>query len=213
MNQLLPIVASSPLPALVAAAGERASIRVLEFFAASGAGAAAPLRQIHRARSERSGRNYFTAAMISPPALCRAPRPRLVHRRRRKSRGFLRGLHLQACRRGCDQGHAVASIRAMPAKRAPSLLPALRPMPPTDDTPRKPRRRPRSGENMAGRLMHPGSTRGARSGGCRPSTPNPPSPERALRAELFYRGNDFATRTAPIATRFPAPARRSSRAR
>jgi hypothetical protein len=106
MNQLLPIVASSPLPALVAAAGERASIRVLEFFAASGAGAAAPLRQIHRARSERSGRNYFTAAMISPPALCRAPRPRLVHRRRRKSRGFLRGLHLQACRRGCDQGHA-----------------------------------------------------------------------------------------------------------
>jgi site-specific recombinase XerC len=35
MNQLLPIVASSPLPALVAAAGERASIRFLEFFAAN----------------------------------------------------------------------------------------------------------------------------------------------------------------------------------
>jgi hypothetical protein len=87
-----------------------------------------------------------------------------------------------------------AAIRAMPWPRSG---PCPRNARPRNDTPRKPRRRPRSGENMAGRLMHPGSTRGARSGGCRPSTPNPPSPERALRAELFYRGNDFATRSLP----------------
>src|SRR5580704_16314363 len=85
-----------------------------------------------------------------------------------------------------------SSNRVKPSSTCPAIShAAARRRPPTDDTPRKPRRRPRSGENMAGRLMHPGSTRGARSGGCRPSTPNPPSPERALRAELFYRGNDF----------------------
>jgi len=91
-----------------------------------------------------------------------------------------------------------SSNRVKPSSTCPAIShAAARRMPPTDDTPRKPRRRPRSGENMAGRLMHPGSTWGARSGGCRPSTPNPPSPERALRAELFYRGNDFATRSLP----------------
>jgi hypothetical protein len=35
MNQLVPVRASTTLPALVAAAGERASMRFLEFFAAN----------------------------------------------------------------------------------------------------------------------------------------------------------------------------------
>jgi hypothetical protein len=35
MNQLIPIIASSKLPVLIAAAGERASLRFLEFFAAN----------------------------------------------------------------------------------------------------------------------------------------------------------------------------------
>ena len=54
--------------------------------------------------------------MISPPALCRAPRPIADAENREVS---------QACRRGCDQGHAVASIRTMPAKRAPSVAPGV----------------------------------------------------------------------------------------
>ena len=153
MNQLLPIVASSPLPALVAAAGERASIRVLEFFAASGAGAAAPLRQIHRARSERSGRNYFTAAMISPPALCRAPRPRLVQSPTPKIARFPARftspsvppwLRSRPCR-GLDQGHA-RETRALvaPGVTADAALGARGASPRRPAAPRH-NRRPRKG--------------------------------------------------------------------
>jgi hypothetical protein len=35
MNELVPIAARTTLPAIIAAAGERASLRVLQFFAAN----------------------------------------------------------------------------------------------------------------------------------------------------------------------------------
>jgi integrase/recombinase XerC len=64
MNQLVPI-GSPALPALVAAAGERASIRFLEFFAAN-------IRNPHTRRVYYRAAEEFLAWCASPPRL---PRP------------------------------------------------------------------------------------------------------------------------------------------
>src|SRR6516164_6403967 len=64
INQLMPIGATTTLPALVAAAGERASVRFLEFFAAN-------IRNAHTRRAYYRAAHEFLAwcASVGVPSI------------------------------------------------------------------------------------------------------------------------------------------------
>ena len=72
MNHPVPVLGDSRLPALVAAAGERAGMRFLEFFAAN-------IRNPHTRRAYARAADEFLAwcagvGVLSPPAACQKRR-------------------------------------------------------------------------------------------------------------------------------------------